>query len=69
VCWFLYGPFCHGAIKLDISTSFTTFFFEHLFNVYYYFDNKAAANLWKHLEAGDIYLVCGFSLLLFWVSF
>ena len=18
VCWFLYGPFCHGALKLDI---------------------------------------------------
>jgi len=26
VCWILYGPFCHGAIKLDISTLFTTFF-------------------------------------------
>jgi len=23
---FLYGPFCHGALKLDISTLFTTFF-------------------------------------------
>jgi len=22
----LYGPFCHGALKLDISTLFTTFF-------------------------------------------
>ena len=20
VCYFLYGPFCHGALKLDIST-------------------------------------------------
>ena len=26
VRWFLYGPFCHGALKLDISTLFTTFF-------------------------------------------
>ena len=26
VCWFLYGPFCHGALKLDVSTLFTTFF-------------------------------------------
>jgi len=26
VCWFLYGLFCHGALKLDISTLFTTFF-------------------------------------------
>ena len=26
MCWFLYGPFCHGALKLDISTLFTTFF-------------------------------------------
>jgi len=26
VCWFLYGPFGHGALKLDISKLFTTFF-------------------------------------------
>jgi len=26
VCWFLYRPFCHGALKLDISTLFTIFF-------------------------------------------
>ena len=26
VCWFLYGPFCHGVLTLDISTCFTTFF-------------------------------------------
>ena len=26
VCWFLYGPFWHGALKLDISTLFTTVF-------------------------------------------
>jgi len=26
VCWFLYGPFCHSALKFDISTLFTTFF-------------------------------------------
>ena len=25
-CAFLYGPFCHGAHKLDLSTLFTTFF-------------------------------------------
>jgi len=24
-CVFLYGPFCHGAHKLDLSTLFTTF--------------------------------------------
>ena len=36
VCWFLCRPFCHGALKPDISTLFTTFFFfEHLFNLYY----------------------------------
>ena len=23
---FVYGPFCHGALKHDISTLFTTFF-------------------------------------------
>ena len=26
VCLFVYGPFCHGAFKLDMSTLFTTFF-------------------------------------------
>jgi len=26
VCWFLYGPFCHGALKLKIFWLFTTFF-------------------------------------------
>jgi len=26
VCWFLYGPFCHGALKRNLSTFFTTFF-------------------------------------------
>jgi len=36
VCWFLYGPFCHGALKLDISTLFTTFFSKHFFILYYY---------------------------------
>ena len=25
-CVFLYGPFCHGALKLDISMLFITFF-------------------------------------------
>jgi len=25
-CVFLYGPFCHGAHKPDLSTLFTTFF-------------------------------------------
>ena len=40
-CVFLYGPFCRGAHKLDLSTLFTTFFlwtslpfiFKHLFEV------------------------------------
>jgi len=26
-CLFLYRQFCHGALKLDLSTLFTTFFF------------------------------------------
>ena len=26
VCWFVYGPFCYGALKLDIFTLFSTFF-------------------------------------------
>ena len=39
-CAFLHGPFCHGALKLDLSTVFTTFFrFEHLFNLtFHYFE-------------------------------
>ena len=32
----LYGLFCHGAFKLDLSTLFTTFFFERLFNLYWH---------------------------------
>jgi len=35
-CVFLYGPFCHGAHKLDLSTLLTTFFFEHLFHLFYH---------------------------------
>ena len=26
VCLFLYGPFCHSALKIDLSTLFTAFF-------------------------------------------
>jgi len=26
VCFSVYGPFCHGVLKLDMSTSFTSFF-------------------------------------------
>ena len=33
-CVLLYGPFCHGAQKLELTTFFTTFFFEHLFHLY-----------------------------------
>ena len=32
VCCFLFGPCCHDALKLDISTLFTKFF-EHLFKL------------------------------------
>jgi len=32
MCLFLYVPFCHGALKLDISTLFTTFVRFHLYN-------------------------------------
>jgi len=37
VCWFLYGPFCQGALKLKISTLFTTFFpwTSHKFKLWY----------------------------------
>jgi len=26
VCWFLYGPFCHGALKFDVCSLFATLF-------------------------------------------
>jgi len=40
VCWFLYGAFCHGALKLDISTLFTTFFPLQLFNFILHCEGK-----------------------------
>jgi len=33
MCLFLYGQFCKNALKLDQSTLFTTYYFEHLLNV------------------------------------
>jgi len=30
VCLLLYGPFCHDALKLHISTLFTTFFMVYV---------------------------------------
>jgi len=43
VFWFfLYiNPFCHGAFKLDLSTFFALFFYEHLFNLYLTEDKQA----------------------------
>jgi len=35
-CVFLYGPFCHGAHKLDLSTLFTTFFSLNITSIYIY---------------------------------
>jgi len=35
LCMFLYGLFCHDALTLDMSTLCTTFFCEHLLNLYY----------------------------------
>jgi len=34
VCSFLYGPFCHDTLKLDLSTLLQHIFFEYLFNLY-----------------------------------
>jgi len=34
VCWFLCGPFCHGALKPDISSLFTTFFSLNISSIY-----------------------------------
>ena len=33
-CLFVYGPLCHGAFKLDLSTLFTTHLKKKLFNLY-----------------------------------
>jgi len=33
-CVFLYGPFCHGAHKLGLSTLFTTFFSSNISSIY-----------------------------------
>ena len=41
----LYGLLCHGALKLDLSTLFTIFFFEHLFKLYCSLKNLAGHNL------------------------
>jgi len=38
---FLHGPFCHGALKLDISTLFKTFFLWNLFNLYRSYSSRA----------------------------
>ena len=34
-CLFWYGLFCHVALKLDLSTLFATYFFEHLSKLYF----------------------------------
>jgi len=35
-CCFLYGPFCHGALKLDMLTVLTTLCFLHISSIYIY---------------------------------
>ena len=35
VCLFLYLPFCHGALKLDLSTLFTTLFSFNFSSIYF----------------------------------
>jgi len=37
----LYGLFCHGALKPNLSTLSTTFFFEHPFNLFCSLKNLA----------------------------
>jgi len=40
-CVFLYGLFCHGAHKLDLSTSFTTFCSLNISSIYIVLDPRA----------------------------
>ena len=53
VWWFLYWPFCHGAIKLGMSTLFTTFFLWTLEHLYYlqclpHFYNISSISIFWH---------------------
>ena len=48
-CVFLYGPFCHGAHKLDLSTLFTTCFSLNISSIY-----TKILNWWKGKPSGSI---------------
>ena len=43
VCWFLYGPFATAPLNLTYLHCLQHSFFEHLFNVYYFFRPLAYA--------------------------
>jgi len=55
-CVFLYGQFCHGAHKLDLSTLFTTFFlwtslpFIFWFIEQFIFTQQCKYNMYKCLQ-------------------
>jgi len=50
VCWFLYGPFCHGTLRIDISTLFTTFFlWKFLQFIIYYYSIRTICICFEHL--------------------
>ena len=50
-CVFVLGwPFCHGTLKLDMSTLLTTFFVEHHFNLYQRFRQPESATIRKTRE-------------------
>jgi len=52
-CVFLYGPFCHGAHKLDLSTLFRTFF---LCTFLPFILQKETVNVFKLLNTFDRFL-------------
>jgi len=51
VCWIWYQSFCHVALKLDISTLFTTFFLwtslQCLLSLYYTVSWNLCVIIWK----------------------
>ena len=61
-CWFLYGTFCHGALKHDISTLLTTSFLwtslQFILDLNYSIGVTISWWQWFHLVRFD-YKICG----------
>ena len=65
LCVFLYGPFCHGAHKLDLSTLFTTFYLWTslpFILIESYLLPKSFANMWYIIWSLRLVLLVQWSL-------